>query len=66
MCGKQMIYPKMQTPGKSRDVWQTIMEQGKCQAIVFNEMMQRNDPYTQLDFSQSLLNKFNRFACDSS
>lgn len=65
MCGgKHMVYPKMQTHGKDRDFWQSIMEQGKCEAILFDDLLQRNEPFTYNVFKEKLLDKYNKAECD--
>lgn len=65
MCTDQLVYPKMWSPGgNKRDEWQSIWQQGKCEADVLNELLRQNEQFTQRDFDQTLLDKVNSRVCE--
>lgn len=64
MCPDQLVYPKMRSHSNKRDDWQAIWNQGRCEADVLNELLRRNEKFTQREFDQNLLDKINNRVCE--
>lgn len=64
MCTENLIYPKMQAKGKTRNTWQSIFRQGKCESMLFSELIQQNKTFTKEQFQKELLRRFNDHSCE--
>lgn len=63
-CTENLIYPRMRSKGNTREKWQSIFRQGKCESMLFSELVKRNQSYSQEYFQKELLKRYNNHSCD--
>lgn len=63
MCGDHLTYPKMHSMPKNHKNWQGSVRQGKCEATILNDLMQKNQPFTKKQFQDILFSKYEQNLC---
>ncbi|XP_037961100.1 alpha-(1,3)-fucosyltransferase B isoform X2 [Teleopsis dalmanni] len=61
-CPLPLVYPKMRT--KVKNDWNSIMSIGKCQAQLFDELMQLNESFTKAEWLSILNERVETGLCD--
>ena len=62
-CNEHLVIPRMLKSHESAD-WSQVIRQGKCEAALLREFVDRNQTFNQKDYQSALIQKYEQGACE--
>lgn len=63
-CGEELIFPQMEEKLVTGLDWQASVKQGKCEAETLEYFLSKNVPYSEKEFTNALLRRYDRGLCE--
>lgn len=63
-CGETLIFPQMEGKRVTDLDWQSYVKQGKCEAETLQYFLSKNVPYSEHDFTSSLIERYEHGLCE--
>lgn len=63
-CGETLIFPQMEEKRVTEIDWQSYVRQGKCEAETLEYFLSKNVPYSDHDFTSTMIERYERGLCE--